>query len=125
MAATKINLTKLACTIIANAVRGRSYENFFTQKFIIRKFLYTKISRSTVYKWEGLLKIVWGGRNPLNSPPPGPVYHMYNYRYVSIRPRPALHACARISHLDISAWPMERGDQPVQHQVLAKWDLCL
>ena len=35
-------------TINANAVRGRSYENFFTRKFIIRKFLYTKISRSTV-----------------------------------------------------------------------------
>ena len=48
MAATKINLTKLVCTINANAVRGRSYENFFTRKFIIRKFLYTKISRSTV-----------------------------------------------------------------------------
>ena len=42
MAATKINLTKLACTINANAVRGRSYEKFFTRKFIIRKFLYTK-----------------------------------------------------------------------------------
>ena len=43
MAAMKINLTKLACTINANAVnavRGRSYENFFTQKFII----YTKVS---------------------------------------------------------------------------------
>ena len=50
MAATKINLTKISmhCTIIANAVRGHSYENFFTQKFIIRKFLCTKISRSTV-----------------------------------------------------------------------------
>ena len=23
-----------------------------------------------VYKWEGLLKIVWGGCNPLNPPPP-------------------------------------------------------
>ena len=43
MAATKINLTKLACTINANAVRGRSYEKFlqenlsyeslFTRKF--------------------------------------------------------------------------------------------
>ena len=44
MAATKINLTKLARTINANAVRGRSYE-----KVIIRKFPYTKISISTVY----------------------------------------------------------------------------
>ena len=35
-------------TINANAVRGRSYEKFFTQKCIIRKFLYTKISRSAV-----------------------------------------------------------------------------
>ena len=55
MAATKINLTKLACTINANAVRGRSYEKFFTRKFIIQKFPYTKISRSTVYyvyMWE-------------------------------------------------------------------------
>ena len=25
---------------------------------------------SLVYKWEGLLKIVWGGCNPLNPPPP-------------------------------------------------------
>ena len=24
---------------------------------------------SLVYKWEGLLKIVWGGCNPLNPPP--------------------------------------------------------
>ena len=46
-------LRKLACAINANAVRGRSYENFFTQKFIIRKFLYTKISRSTVHVWGG------------------------------------------------------------------------
>ena len=36
------------CTINANTVRGCSYENFFTRKFIIRKFLYTKIFRSTV-----------------------------------------------------------------------------
>ena len=34
--------------INANAVRDRSHENFFTRKFIIRKFLHTKISRSTV-----------------------------------------------------------------------------
>ena len=45
----RLRKLKLACTISANAVRGRSYENFFTQKFIIRKFIYTKISRSTVY----------------------------------------------------------------------------
>ena len=49
MAATKINLTKLARTSNINAVRGRSYEIFFTRKFTIRKFLYTKISRSTAY----------------------------------------------------------------------------
>ena len=35
-------------TINPNAVRGCSYEKFFTRKFIIRKFLCTKISRSTV-----------------------------------------------------------------------------
>ena len=55
MAATKINLTKLACTTNANAVRDRSYEKIFTRKFIIQKFPYTKISRSTVYyvyMWE-------------------------------------------------------------------------
>ena len=44
----KLILRKLACTINASAVRGRSYENFITRKFTIRKFLYTKISRSTV-----------------------------------------------------------------------------
>ena len=47
MVATKINPQKLACTINANEVRGRSYNNLFTRK-IIQKFLYTKISRSTV-----------------------------------------------------------------------------
>ena len=31
-----------------NVVRGRSYENFYTRKFIIRKFVDTKISRPTV-----------------------------------------------------------------------------
>ena len=42
MTATKIITTKkLACTITANAIRGRSYKKFFTQKL---KFLYTKIS---------------------------------------------------------------------------------
>ena len=35
-------------TISTNTVRGRSYKKIFTRKFIIRKFLYTKISRSTV-----------------------------------------------------------------------------
>ena len=49
MAATKINLTKLVRTIAANVIRGHLYENFFTQKFIIQKFLYMRISRSTVY----------------------------------------------------------------------------
>ena len=44
----EINLTKFVRTINANAVRGRAYEIFFTRKFIIQKFLYTKISRSTV-----------------------------------------------------------------------------
>ena len=48
MVATKINLTKLARTINTNAVRDRYYKNFFTQKINIQKFLYTKISRSTV-----------------------------------------------------------------------------
>ena len=48
MAATKLNHTKISAHCNANVVRGRSYEKFFTQKFIIRKFLYTKISRSTV-----------------------------------------------------------------------------
>ena len=33
-------------------VRGHSSEKFFTQKFIIRKFLRTKISRSTVLLWQ-------------------------------------------------------------------------
>ena len=42
-------------TINDNAVRGRSYENFLTRKFIIRNFLYTKISRSTVYSLPLLL----------------------------------------------------------------------
>ena len=41
-------LQKLVHTINANVVRGRSCENFFAQKFIIRKLLYMKISRSTV-----------------------------------------------------------------------------
>ena len=36
------------CPINVNVVRGRSYENFSTQKFIIRKFPNTKISRFTV-----------------------------------------------------------------------------
>ena len=36
------------CTININVVRDCSYENFFTRKFIIQKFLDTKISRSTV-----------------------------------------------------------------------------
>ena len=49
MVATKLILRKLASTINANAARGHSYENFFTRKFIIRKSLYTKISRSTVF----------------------------------------------------------------------------
>ena len=44
----KLILRKLARTSNANAVRGCSCEIFYT-KFIIRKFLYTKISRSTVY----------------------------------------------------------------------------
>ena len=35
-------------TISANVERGCSYKNFFTRKFIVRKFLYTKISRSTI-----------------------------------------------------------------------------
>ena len=48
MAAMKINLTKISMHYYADAVRGRSYENFFTRIFIVRKFLYTKISRSTV-----------------------------------------------------------------------------
>ena len=48
MAATKINLTKVVCTINDNAVRGRFYENFVVWKFIIQKFLCMKISRSTV-----------------------------------------------------------------------------
>ena len=45
MVATKINLTKLART---NAVRGCSYKIFLHKKINIQKFLYTKISRSTV-----------------------------------------------------------------------------
>ena len=36
-------------TINVNVVRGRSYENFSTQKVIIRKFPNMKISRSTVH----------------------------------------------------------------------------
>ena len=36
-------------TINTSMVRGRSYENFSTQKFIIRKFNNTKIFQSTVY----------------------------------------------------------------------------
>ena len=49
MAATKINLTKKCIrTINVNVVRGRSYEKISTQKFIIRKFPNTKISRSIV-----------------------------------------------------------------------------
>ena len=36
-------------TTNVNMVRGCSYENFYTQKFIMRKFLNTKISRSTVF----------------------------------------------------------------------------
>ena len=36
-------------TINTNVVRGRSYEKIFYMKFIIQKFLYVKISISTVY----------------------------------------------------------------------------
>ena len=50
MAATKINLTKLACIINDNAVRGCSYENFLTRKFIIRKFLTRKFPDLQYYK---------------------------------------------------------------------------
>ena len=50
IAAMKINLTKTyAHYINVNAVRGSSYETFSTQKFVIRKFHNTKISRSTVH----------------------------------------------------------------------------
>ena len=42
------NYMKIIAHYYANAVRGRSYKNYFTRKFIIQKFLYTKISRSTV-----------------------------------------------------------------------------
>ena len=52
MAATKINLTKTHAHYIVystiNVVQGLSYKNFSTQKFVIRKFHYTKISRSTI-----------------------------------------------------------------------------
>ena len=44
----KLILRKRMHTINVNVVRGRSYEKFSTQKFIIRKFPNTKISRSTV-----------------------------------------------------------------------------
>ena len=50
MVARKLILRKLLHTINTNVVRGRSYENFYTRKFIVRKFLYIKISRSTVLK---------------------------------------------------------------------------
>ena len=46
MAATKTNVTEI---INVNVVRGRFYETFYTQKFIIRKFVDMKISRSTVH----------------------------------------------------------------------------
>ena len=65
MAATKILiLRKLTCTINLNAVRGRSHKHFFTRKFIIQKFLYTKISRSMVCTCSGACVrgvCVWGG----------------------------------------------------------------
>ena len=34
-----------------------------------------------VYKWEGLLKIVWGGCNPLNPPPLDPPLQREIYKY--------------------------------------------
>ena len=37
------------CTTNVYVVRDCSYENFCTRKFIIQKFVNTKISRSTVY----------------------------------------------------------------------------
>ncbi|MCG8622919.1 MAG: hypothetical protein MJE68_13105, partial [Proteobacteria bacterium] len=40
-------LRKLACTINANAVRGRSYENL-----LYKSFFYIKISRSMVLCWR-------------------------------------------------------------------------
>ena len=43
---------KLVHTSNANAVRGHSYKNFLARKFIVRKFPYKKISRSTVV-WCG------------------------------------------------------------------------
>ena len=42
-------------TVNVNVVRGRSHKDFQTQKFIIRKFPNTKISRSTVLSGIGLL----------------------------------------------------------------------
>ena len=49
MAATKINITKINPHSNVNMVRGYSYRNFYTPRFIIRKFVSTKISRSTVF----------------------------------------------------------------------------
>ena len=48
--------------IDTNAVRGHSYENFFARKFIIRKFLYTKISRSKVKGQEQIVHLCTAGR---------------------------------------------------------------
>ena len=45
------------CTINVNVVRGRSYESFSTQKFVIRKFYSMKISISIV-AYETLLNQV-------------------------------------------------------------------
>ena len=42
-------LRKLMCTTNVNVVRGRSYENFYILKFLIRKFVNMKISRCTVH----------------------------------------------------------------------------
>ena len=49
MAAMKINLMKIVCTVNTIASGKRSLlQKKFTQKFIMRKFLYMKICRSTL-----------------------------------------------------------------------------
>ena len=48
MAATKVNFTKNHVRYYVDVERGRSYENLSTQKFSLRKFYNTKISRFTV-----------------------------------------------------------------------------
>ena len=43
---------------------------YYTACLLLQWQLLCQAIVGLVYKWEGLLKIVWGGCNPLKPPPP-------------------------------------------------------